>query len=80
MTTISITIKDTNAARLESLARAMDRSKSWIANEALEQFLEHQDWMEREVESAIADIDSGGKLVSHDDVVARAEQRARGRK
>jgi predicted transcriptional regulator len=75
MTTISVTIKDANAARLETLAQAMDRSKSWIANEALEQYLAHQDWMEREVGAAIAEIDAGGELVSHEDVVSRADAR-----
>ena len=80
MTNISITIKDDNAARLERLSQAMDRSRSWIANEAIEQYLQHQDWMDRQTEEAIADIDGGGELVPHEDVVARAENRAKARR
>jgi len=80
MTSISITIKDSIAAKLERLAEAMDRSRSWIANEAIEQYLSHQDWMDRKTEEAIADIDSGGELVAHEEVVARAEKRAKARR
>ena len=80
MTSISITIKDANAAKLERLAEAIDRSRSWVVNEALEQYLQHQDWMEEKVAEAIADIDNGAELVAHEDVMARAEQRADRRK
>lgn len=73
MTSISITIKDSNAAKLERLAQAMDRSRSWVVNEALEQYLEHQDWMDRKTEEAIADIEAGAKLTPHDEVFARLD-------
>ena len=79
MTSISITIKDQNANRLAELAEAMDRSRSWIANQAIEQYLAHQDWMDRETDAAIADIDAGAVLIPHDDVIARLEQRRKAR-
>ena len=73
MTSISITIKDSNATKLERLAEAMDRSRSWVVNEALEQYLEHQDWMDRKTEEVIADIDAGAKLTPHGEVFARLD-------
>jgi len=80
MTSISITIKDKNADRLAELAEAMDRSRSWVANQAIEQYLAHQDWMDRETDAAIADIDAGAELIPHEDVMARLEQRRKARR
>jgi predicted transcriptional regulator len=58
----------------------MDRSRSWLVNEAVEQYLEHQDWMDLKTEEAIADIEADGKLVAHEDVMARLEdEKAPGR-
>lgn len=76
MTNISITIKESNAERLEKLADAMDRSRSWLVNEAVEHYLEHQDWMDRKTDQAIADIDAGGRLVPHEEVMARFDAKA----
>jgi len=74
-------LKDKNAKRLETLADTMDRSRSWLVNEAVEQYLEHQDWMDLKTEEAIADIDGGGKLIPHEEVMARftAEEKAPGK-
>jgi predicted transcriptional regulator len=79
MTNISVTIKDGNAKRLESLADTMDRSRSWLVNEAVELYLEHQDWMDLKTEEAIADIDAGAKLIPHEEVMARFEGTAKAR-
>ena len=80
MTSISITIKEQNAERLQELAESMDRSRSWLANEAIEQYLEHQAWMDRETEAAIAAVDSGQEeLIPHAEVMAEMEQRQKAR-
>lgn len=75
MPSISITIKEDSAKRLDALAEQVDRSRSWLANEAIEAYLEHQEWMDRETDAAIAAIDAGGELVPHDQVMARLEKR-----
>lgn len=81
MPSISITIKDENAKQLDALAESMDRSRSWIANAAIEQYLEHQAWMDRETEATIAAIDSGEEpLIPHEEVMADLEQRQRARR
>ena len=80
MPSISITIKDENAKQLDALAESMDRSRSWIANEAISQYLAHQDWMDRETEAAIAAIDSGEEeLIPHEEVMARLDERQKAR-
>ena len=80
MSSISITLKDRNAERLEKLAASMDRSRSWLVNDALEQYLEHQDWMDMKTEEAIMDIEAGSKLIPHDQVMARFNTQAKATK
>lgn len=80
MTSISITIKDTNARRLEQLADNLDRSRSWVVNDAIEQYLAHHAWMDEQTEAAIADIDAGGEMIPHEVVMDRADQRAKDRR
>lgn len=80
MTSISITLRDDNAERLEALAKSLDRSRSWVANEAVEQYLEHQAWMDTETDAAIAAIDAGAELIPHADVMRDLETRQKIRK
>lgn len=79
MPSISITIKDDAAKKLDALAESMDRSRSWIANAAIEQYLEHQAWMDRETDAAIAAVEAGEPLIPHAEVMARLEQRQKAR-
>lgn len=81
MPSISITIKDDAAKRLDDLAEHWDRSRSWIANEAIEQYLAHQAWMDAETEATIAAIDAGEEeLIPHEKVMADLEARQKARK
>lgn len=81
MPSISITIKDDAAKRLEELAEHWDRSRSWIANEAIEQYLAHQSWMDEETQATIASIDAGEEeLIPHDQVMADLEARQKARR
>jgi hypothetical protein len=41
--------------------------------------LAHYEWMNRETEAAIAAIDAGAELIPHEEVMNRAEVRARRR-
>jgi predicted transcriptional regulator len=43
MTSISITIKGSNATKLERLAEAMDRSRSWVVNDAGAKLTPHEE-------------------------------------
>ena len=81
MTSISVTLRDDTAEGLAAIAERMDRSRSWIVNEALQTYLAHQAWMDHETEATIAAIDAGKEpLLSHADVMARLEARQQARK
>lgn len=80
MTNLSVSLKEKNVSGIDRLSKVMDRPRSWLVNDAIERYLEHHMWMDKETEAAIQAIDAGSELISHDEVVARAEERANARK
>jgi RHH-type rel operon transcriptional repressor/antitoxin RelB len=58
-TTISIRLEATVKARLEELAGATNRSKSFLAAEAIRAFVELNEWQVREIRAALQEADAG---------------------
>ena len=56
---LSVHTKKTTAARLNKLAKSIGSTKSALKNEALEIFLDHQEWVAAEIEKGLADIEAG---------------------
>jgi predicted transcriptional regulator len=48
--------------RIDGLARAASRSRSWVVNQALERYLEYEEWFAEEVAKGIKDAEAGGVL------------------
>jgi predicted transcriptional regulator len=67
-TTITIRVNKTTKDRLDKVARHTKRSKSFLAAEAIEEFLSVQEWQERHIREARASADRG-EVVSHEDVL-----------
>ena len=63
-TTLTIRLPHAVKERLEAVAKRLDRSKSFLAGEAIEEFVS--------VEDAIRSLDAG-KGVAHDEVVRWVE-------
>jgi predicted transcriptional regulator len=55
---------------LERLAESTSRSKSFLAVEALESYLEANAWQVEKIEETIAKLDAGAPTVPHDEVEA----------
>ena len=72
MKNISIRIEAAAIDKLDTLARARDRSRNWIVKEALQQYFDHQDWMVEAIKDGIRDADAG-RTVPHDQVVAEVD-------
>jgi RHH-type transcriptional regulator, rel operon repressor / antitoxin RelB len=66
---LSVHTRPQTKQRLEALARATNRTKSSLANEALEQYVSHQEWLIGEIEKGVAAADAG-ELVDDKDVEA----------
>ncbi len=56
------------AKRLEELSVSTDRPRSWLLEQALNLYLETQDWQIAHIEAAgLADADAG-RMISHEQV------------
>jgi predicted transcriptional regulator len=66
---LSVHTKPETGDKVEALARATSRTKSALANEALEQYVAHQECLIREIEKGAAAADRG-ELIEDDDVEA----------
>lgn len=55
---MSVAVSPEKQARLDAIAAAMSRSRSWVVNEAINQYLDLQEWQEREIEAALKKANS----------------------
>jgi predicted transcriptional regulator len=74
--TTSIRVDEKTLRRLDRLAQAMDRPRSWVLGQAIEHYLDYEEWFVREVERGIAEADRG-HLVSHEEVMSELRRRVR---
>ena len=58
-TTLSIRLEEDVKARLDQLADATNRSKSFLAAEAIRAFVELNEWQIREIQAALQEADAG---------------------
>lgn len=68
-TTMTIRLAPELKARLDQLAGATRRSKSFLAVEAIRKFVELNDWQVREIEQAVREADAGD-FASSEEVAA----------
>jgi predicted transcriptional regulator len=70
-TTITVRLDKAVKKRLEAAAERVRRSKSFLAAEAIEEYLAVQDWQVEAIKKGIAAADHG-ETVAHDKVKAWA--------
>ncbi|MEO8142825.1 MAG: CopG family ribbon-helix-helix protein [Betaproteobacteria bacterium] len=68
-TTMTIRLEDQVRDRLDQLAEATQRSKSFLAAEAIRAFVETNEWQIREIRAALREADAGD-FTSDKDVTA----------
>jgi len=64
-----ITIRTAKVAEIDALAAAMDRSRNYIVNQAIEQYLEANAWQIERIKEGVAAAREG-RTVPADDVFA----------
>jgi len=64
-----ITIRTAKVAEIDALAAAMDRSRNYIVNQAIEQYLDANAWQIERIKDGIAAAREG-RTVAADDVFA----------
>ena len=72
-TTMTLRLEDDVKARLDRLADATQRSKSFLAAEAVREFVENNEWQIREIKAAIKEA-KAGDFASDDEVSALAKK------
>ena len=71
---VTVRVKPTTKIRLEALAHATRRSKSYVIEEALEQYLDLNEWQIDGIVQALAEADrSDAVFVDHAEVLAKWE-------
>jgi RHH-type rel operon transcriptional repressor/antitoxin RelB len=58
-TTMTLRIEDDIKARLDKLADATQRTKSFLAAEAIREYVETNEWQIREIKAAIKEANAG---------------------
>lgn len=70
---ISVRVPKDVAKRLAELADAIDRSKSYVAGQAIEEFLTLQEWQVKAIRQGLAEANTG-KLLPHAEAVKRLKR------
>jgi predicted transcriptional regulator len=59
MAAFTVRLPDDLTAKLDALAARLDRSRTWVATQALAEYVERETWQIAEIDAAIAEADRG---------------------
>jgi len=72
-TTLSVRVEPEVKARLDALADATQRSRSFLAAEAIREYVEINEWQLREIQNGVAEADAGD-FASDDELASLARK------
>jgi len=70
MKATTIRINDDKLDRIDGLAKALNRSRSWVINQAVDRFLSYEEWFVNEVKDGMAEV-ARGEIAAHDEAVEK---------
>lgn len=73
-TTMTIRLEQEMKIRLNKLAEITHRTKSYLASEAINEYLKTQEWQLNEIIKGISEADAG-QLEDHEDIIALWESK-----
>jgi predicted transcriptional regulator len=76
--TVSFRLDSDKISALDDLAKALDRDRTYLLNEAVSTYLDIQQWQMEHINSAIRQADAG-KLIDHEEVKSMARKWRRSR-
>ncbi len=59
MTTVTARIDEETQTRLEKLAKATDRSRSWLVADAVRRYVDEESWQVAAIEEGVRQADAG---------------------
>lgn len=69
MTTVTTRIDEETQSRLDQLAKATDRSRSWLMADAIRRYVEEEGWQVAAIEEGVRQADAGD-FATEDEVKA----------
>lgn len=73
--TASIRMDDSKLKRLDAMAKVMNRSRTWLINQAVDKYLNYEEWFIKEVQDGLKEAQNPENLIDHDAVVRKWEAR-----
>jgi predicted transcriptional regulator len=70
MRATTIRMEDTVLDRVDSMAKSINRSRTWVINQAVERFLSYEEWFVLEVQAGMNEAASG-EIASPEEVKER---------
>ena len=70
MKATTIRINDDILGRVDGLATTLSRTRSWVINQAIERFLDYEEWFVQEVKDGLKEIERGD-TATDDEVTVR---------
>ncbi len=68
----TVRISEDKEKKLDKLAKSIDRSRNWVVNQAIEQYLDLQAWQVEAIQKGIDAADKG-ELIPHNQVISHIE-------
>ena len=59
MKTTTIRMDDEMLHRVDTMAKSLNRSRSWVINQATDSFLGHEEWLVQEIKDGLAETQQG---------------------
>lgn len=66
MKATTIRMDETMLARVDSIAKNISRSRTWLINQAVERFLNYEEWFIEEVKAGLNEVASGETATSEE--------------
>lgn len=73
MTTVTTRIDEETQSRLDQLAKATDRSRSWLMADAIRRYVEEEGWQVAAIEEGVRQADAGDFATEEEVKAAFAE-------
>jgi len=71
--TITIRTESNTVKKIGAIARAMDRSRNWVIEDALKQYIDQQAWYLEGIQQAQASLEAG-KGIPHEELMAEISE------
>jgi predicted transcriptional regulator len=72
--TTTVRLESRTLKRVDGLAQAMSRSRAWVINQAVERYLDYEEWFVGEVKQALKEAEAG-QFLDHETVAKRWERK-----